>query len=67
MSESKPHTKLVPTVRVRICPPGDAEPRDPGWEADKPFERRGFRELDEYRDEHPDNRPGGVDRTERVR
>ncbi len=52
--------------RVVKCPPGDAEPRDPGWEADKPFERIGFRELDEYADD-PENRPGGVDRTERMR
>lgn len=43
-----PHTKAVPRSKVVVCPPGEAEPPDPGWEAHKPRERPGFRELDEY-------------------
>jgi hypothetical protein len=84
MCESKPHTKLVPRVRVvgtktkaqidrekverlgsfamqpvgvpiEYCPPGEGEPRDPGWESHKPQERLGFRELDEYVGLEPDD------------
>ena len=44
----KPHTKLVPKVKVIHCPPGEAEIPDPGWEKHKPREKPGFRELDEY-------------------
>ena len=55
MSDSKPHTKLVPKVKVTRCPPGDAEPRDPCWEKHKPTERKGFRELDEYADDSEDD------------
>lgn len=36
---------------IEFCPPGEAEPPDPGWEAHKPRERAGFRELDEYADD----------------
>ena len=45
-----PQKKRILTPTVRYCPPGESEERDPGWERDKPRERAGFRELDEYED-----------------
>ena len=45
-------------AKFTVCPPGEGEPPDPGWENHKPRERLGFKELDEYRDCNPEDKPG---------